>query len=52
MQSTAQLWLVYKLTGSAALLGDFGFANQIPILVLASLGGYLGDRYNRHKGVI
>jgi MFS family permease len=52
MQSTAQLWLVYKLTGSAALLGVFGFANQIPILVLASLGGYVGDRYNRHKGVI
>jgi MFS family permease len=52
MQSTAQLWLVYKLTGSAALLGFFGFANQIPILVLASIGGYVGDRYNRHLGVI
>ena len=48
MQSTAQLWLVYKLTNSAALLGVFGFANQIPILVLASVGGYIGDRYNRH----
>jgi MFS family permease len=52
MQSTAQLWLVYRLTHSAALLGVFGFANQIPILVLASVGGYLGDRYNRHLGVI
>ena len=52
MQSTAQLWLVYKLTGSAALLGVFGFANQVPILFLASLGGYVGDRYSRHKGVI
>lgn len=52
MQSTAQLWLVYKLTNSAALLGVFGFANQIPILVLASVGGYVGDRYNRHRGVI
>src|SRR6516225_9165865 len=52
MQSTAQLWLVYKLTGSAALLGVFGFANQIPILALASVGGYVGDRYNRHRGVI
>jgi MFS family permease len=52
MQSTAQLWLVYKLTGSAALLGVFGFANQIPILLLASVGGYIGDHYNRHKGVI
>src|SRR5205807_8213267 len=52
MQSTAQLWLVYKLTNSAALLGVFGFANQIAILVLASVGGYVGDRYNRHRGVI
>jgi MFS family permease len=52
MQSTAQLWLVYKLTGSAALLGVFGFANQIPILFLASIGGYVGDRYNRHRGVV
>jgi MFS family permease len=52
MQSTAQLWLVYKMTNSAALLGFFGFANQIPILFLASLGGYVGDRYNRHLGVI
>jgi MFS family permease len=52
MQSTAQLWLVYKMTHSAALLGVFGFASQIPILFLASLGGYLGDRYNRHRGVI
>ncbi|HEX3120734.1 MAG TPA: MFS transporter, partial [Candidatus Acidoferrum sp.] len=52
MQSTAQLWLVYKLTNSAALLGVFGFANQIAILLLASVGGYIGDRYNRHLGVI
>ena len=52
MQSTAQLWLVYKLTNSAALLGVFGFANQIAILLLASVGGYVGDRYNRQLGVI
>src|SRR6202790_1505341 len=52
MQSTAQLWLVYKLTHSAALLGIFCFANQVPILFLASIGGYIGDRYNRHKSVI
>jgi MFS family permease len=52
MQSTAQLWLVYRLTHSAALLGVFGFANQIPILLLASVGGHVGDRYNRHRGVI
>jgi MFS family permease len=52
MQTTAQLQLVYQLTHSAALLGVFGFANQVPILFLASLGGYIGDRYNRHHGVI
>ena len=52
MQTTAQLWLVYRLTGSAALLGVFGFANQIPMLVLASVGGYVGDRYSRQRGVI
>ena len=52
MQTTAQLWLVYRLTGSAALLGVFGFANQVPMLFLSSLGGYVGDRYDRHRGVI
>ena len=52
MQTTAQLWLVYKLTGSAALLGIFGFASQVPMLFLSSLGGYFGDHYNRHRGVM
>jgi MFS family permease len=52
MQNTGQQWLVYKLTGSAALLGVFGFASQLPMLCLAWMGGYVGDRYNRHRGVI
>ena len=52
MQTTAQLWLVYKLTGSAALLGVFGFASQVPMLFLSSLGGYVGDHYDRQRGVI
>jgi MFS family permease len=52
MQTTAQQWLVYKLTGSVALLGLFTFLNQIPMLLLAWVGGHVGDRYNRHRGVI
>src|SRR5437016_815964 len=52
MQTTAQLWLVYRLTGSAALLGVFGFASQVPMLFLSSIGGYFGDRYDRQRGVI
>jgi MFS family permease len=52
MQTTAQQWLVYKLTGSAAMLGLFGFVSQAPMLLIAWMGGYVGDRYNRHRGVI
>jgi MFS family permease len=52
MQTMAQQWLVYRLTGSVALLGLFGFLNQVPMLFLAWMGGYVGDRYNRHRGVI
>jgi MFS family permease len=52
IQNTAQLWFIYQLTGSPALLGIFGFLSQIPMLLLSSVGGYVGDRYSRHKGVI
>src|ERR1700746_798928 len=52
MQTTAQQWLVYKLTGSGGVLGGFGFSSQVPMLLLAWMGGYVGDRYNRHRGVI
>jgi len=52
IQNTAQLWLIYRLTGSAALLGVFGFLNQIPMLLLSAVGGYVGDRYSRHRGVL
>lgn len=48
----AQQWLVWRLTNSAFLLGLFGFASQLPMLCLAWMGGYVGDRYNRHRGVI
>ena len=52
MQNAAQQWLVYEQTSSAALLGVFGFASQFPMLLLAWVGGYVGDRYSRHRGVI
>lgn len=49
MQSVAQSWLVYRLTGSAVLLGFVGFSSQIPVFLLATLGGTLADRVNRHR---
>ena len=52
MQTIAQAWLVYRITGSSLLLGVVGFAGQIPIFLLAPVGGLAADRWNRHKIVI
>ena len=52
MQSVAQAWLVYRLTGSSLLLGLVGFAGQIPVFLLASIGGTVADRRSRYRIVI
>ena len=52
MQRIALSWLVYRLTGSAFLLGVVGFAGQIPASILAPLGGVLADRLNRQRFLI
>ena len=52
MQTVAQAWLVYRLTGSSVLLGGIGFCSQIPVFLLAPVGGIVADRYNRQKVVI
>jgi len=52
MQTVALSWLVYRLTGSTLLLGTVGFASQIPILLVAPLGGAMADRHNRQRIVI
>ncbi|MBU0604784.1 MAG: MFS transporter [Candidatus Omnitrophica bacterium] len=52
MQQVAMGWLVYRLTGSALLLGVVAFSNQIPIFILSPLGGVVADRFNRRKLLI
>src|SRR5690348_13952556 len=52
MQNVAQSWLVYRLTGSSALLGMVGFAGQIPVLLISPLGGAIADRHSRHRIII
>jgi MFS family permease len=52
MQTVAQSWLVYKMTGSGLLLGSVGFASQIPVFLVAPIGGITADRANRHRVVI
>ena len=48
----ATSWLVYRLTGSALLLGVVGFAGQIPTFFLAPLAGVWIDRWDRHKVLV
>jgi len=45
----ATSWLVYRLTGSALLLGVVGFCGQIPTLLLSPFAGVIVDRHDRHK---
>ena len=49
MQSVAQSWLVYRLTGSVVLLGLIGFAGQFPIFLLTAFGGVVADKFSRRK---
>ena len=49
MTRIATSWLVYRLTGSALLLGTVSFAGQIPTFLLAPFAGVLVDRIDRRK---
>jgi MFS family permease len=49
MQQVAQSWLIYRLTHSALLLGGIGFAGQIPVFILGSIGGHVADRFDRRR---
>ncbi|HEY1341232.1 MAG TPA: MFS transporter, partial [Bryobacteraceae bacterium] len=52
MDNVAEAWLVYRLTGSSVLLDEIGFCSQIPVFLLAPLGGIAADRFSRRKIVI
>src|SRR3954454_8035388 len=47
--TTATSWLVYRLTGSALLLGVVGFAGQFPAFLLGPFAGILVDRQDRRR---
>jgi MFS family permease len=49
MTRVATSWLVYRLTGSATMLGVVGFAGQFPSFLLAPIAGVLVDRWDRHR---
>ncbi len=49
MQSIAQNWLVYQITGSAASLGIVNFVGAIPLVPLTLYAGAIADRISKRR---
>jgi len=49
MQSVAQSWLVYRLTGSGTMLGLVGALTLLPNLIFGIYGGWMADRFDRRR---
>ena len=49
MQTIAQNWLVYELTGSAADLGMVNFVGAVPMVLLTLYAGTIADRFDKRR---
>src|SRR5215831_9649895 len=52
MTRLATSWLVYRLTGSAVLLGTVSFCSQVPMFFLGPIAGVWVDRWDRQRTLI
>ncbi len=52
MTRIATSWLVYRLTGSALLLGTVSFAGQIPTFLFSPFAGVWVDRLDRRQVLV
>ncbi len=52
LQQVALSWLVYRLTGSAFMLGLVGFFGQIPAFIVSPVAGVLADHWDRHRTIV
>jgi MFS family permease len=52
LQQVAMGWLVYRLTGSAWLLGVVAFCANVGILLFGNLAGVVADRIDRRRGLL
>ena len=52
MQMIAQQWLVYRLTGSATMLGVVSLIGLLPSIPMSLWGGSLADRYPKRNILI
>lgn len=52
IQRTTMGWFVYRLSGSAFLLGLVSFLSMIPSVFISPFAGAWADRWNRHHTMI
>lgn len=52
MQSVAQSWLVFVLTGSGTMVGVLVAAQTLPVLLLGPYGGVVADRVDKRRLMI
>jgi MFS family permease len=52
MQSVAQAWLVYRISGSELALGTVAFVAYLPVLCLAPVAGVVADRVDKWRFII
>ncbi len=52
MQSTAQQWLVYRLTGSPLALGTVAFLGALPVTLFSLFAGIVVDRVDKRQALI
>ena len=52
MQTIAQGWLVYTLTGSGTQLGLVVALQMVPVLILAPYAGVIADRVDKRRLII
>ncbi len=52
MQSTAQQWLVYRLTGSPLALGTVMFLQSLPVMLLSLFAGLVADRVDKRRFLV
>lgn len=52
IQRTTMGWFVYRITGSAFLLGLVTFLSMIPSVFVSPFVGAWADRWNRHRTII
>jgi MFS family permease len=52
MQNIAQQWLIYRLTGSATMLGTINLVTALPLVPMSLWGGSLADRFPKRSIIV